>query len=70
MSSNPFRNVLLRYQKGFKAMAKKKTVLSLAKELEAEKERQAENRRKLLAALDPKAREYAREAFAQLGLTQ
>jgi hypothetical protein len=35
-----------------------------------EKEAQAENRRKLLASLNPKTREFAQREFAKLGLFQ
>ena len=38
--------------------------------VKAEREREAENRRKLLAELDPKTREFAIREFAKLGLTQ
>lgn len=38
--------------------------------MEQSKERAAENRRRLLASLDPKARAYAEREFAKLGLTQ
>lgn len=38
--------------------------------LKKQREQEAENRRKFLAKLDPKAREYAVRCFAQLGLHQ
>jgi len=41
-----------------------------ARELRAEKEREAENRRKLLATLEPATREMAIREFAKLGLHQ
>ena len=37
---------------------------------ELERENQAENRRKLIASLDPDAAELAQREFAKLGLTQ
>lgn len=40
------------------------------KRLQREHEEQAANRRKLLASLDPKTREFAIREFAKLGLFQ
>jgi len=42
----------------------------IAEETRREKEIQAENRRRLLAKLDPKTREFAEREFARLGLYQ
>jgi len=41
-----------------------------AKRLQKQREREAENRRKLLATLKPAVRELAIREFAKLGLTQ
>lgn len=41
-----------------------------AEETRQEKEAEAENRRKLLASLDPDVREFTRQEFAKLGLYQ
>ena len=41
-----------------------------ARRLQEDREREAENRRKLLAKLSPEAREFAIREFAKLGLTQ
>lgn len=38
--------------------------------LQKDRDREAENRRKLLAKLSPEAREFAIREFAKLGLTQ
>ena len=42
----------------------------IAEETRREKEIQAENRRRLLAKLDPKTREFTEREFARLGLYQ
>jgi hypothetical protein len=42
----------------------------IAEETRREKEIQAENRRRLLATLDPKTAEMTRREFARLGLDQ
>lgn len=52
------------------ALDKKKTLADFRAEREAEKEEQAENRRKLLKSLDPETAEFTRQQFAKLGLTQ
>jgi hypothetical protein len=41
-----------------------------AQRLQEDRERTAENRRKLLAKLKPEVREFAVREFAKLGLTQ
>jgi len=42
----------------------------MTEETRREKEIQAENRRRLLATLDPKTREFTEREFARLGLNQ
>lgn len=42
----------------------------IAEEMHRERKAQAENRRMLLAKLNPETREFARREFAKLGLYQ
>jgi hypothetical protein len=44
--------------------------LRMEEDLRRQHEAEAENRRKLLASLDPRTREMARRDFAKLGLHQ
>lgn len=53
-----------------KMVARRKKMTSPTEYLDGQREREANNRRKLLASMNPEVGELAMREFAKLGLTQ